>query len=87
MLVCRQPDGAGMLQSITSAVNDVMQSEAGADLLTKEQVLELIDAGGSQGGSEVACCAYCAYFLWHSSHQLLLIVVMLCRDGTGCWTP
>ena len=51
-----------MLQSITSAVNDVLQAEAGAGLLTEAEVLELIDTGGSQGGSEVACCAACSSF-------------------------
>ena len=43
-----------MTQRITSIVNEVIRGECGAEPLTETKVLELIDTGSSEGGSQVA---------------------------------
>ena len=46
---CRKPEGQGMARAITDAVNSVLPGAS----VTQEQVLDLIDQGGSDGGSQV----------------------------------
>eukprot|EP00891_Asterochloris_glomerata_P007631 jgi/Astpho2/7631/Aster-02524 len=44
----RKPEGQGMARAITDAVNSVLPGAS----VTQEQVLDLIDQGGSDGGSQ-----------------------------------
>ena len=43
-----------MVASLTKHVNAVL-TEHGADPLSNSQILDLIDAGSSEGGSQVGC--------------------------------
>ena len=49
----RGEKGGPMAARITELVNAVLEAEEGAPPLRREAVLDLIDLGGSKGGSEV----------------------------------
>ena len=49
----RKPAGEAMAGRISELVNAVLRAEEGASALSSAQVLDLIDLGGSPGGSVV----------------------------------
>ena len=49
----RQPGAEGMADSITAVVNDILGQHRGAGPLSRAEVLQLIDSGGSEGGAQV----------------------------------
>jgi 3'(2'), 5'-bisphosphate nucleotidase / inositol polyphosphate 1-phosphatase len=49
----RGEGGAAMTKRITQLVNQTLKAEADGGPLTEEDILKLIDAGGSPGGSVV----------------------------------
>ena len=78
---CRKPEGQGMAQAITDAVNNILPGAS----VTQEQVMDLIDQGGSDGGSQV-CSGHCPTAV-PVEHRAL---AALCCMGTNelawhCW--
>lgn len=61
-----------MAKRITAMVNEVLaQEEPGTKALTEDDVLALIDTGGSEGGSQV-CSEFRGF--QHAWHKLLLVL-------------
>ena len=48
----RSQDSQAMADRITDEVNSILSQEDGAQQLSKQAVLDLIDQGASQGGPE-----------------------------------
>ena len=42
-----------MVDKITAVVNDILGQDKGAGPLSRDEVLQLIDSGGSEGGAQV----------------------------------
>jgi len=51
----RSQDSQAMADRITDEVNSILCQEDGAPQLSKQAVLDLIDQGASQGGSQAGC--------------------------------
>ena len=56
-----------MADRITAVVNDVLGQDSNAGPLSREEVLQLIDSGGSEGGAQVRVWPVQARFLFGQS--------------------
>ena len=52
LMLLRSQDSQAMADRITDEVNSILSQEDGAQQLSKQAVLDLIDQGASQGGPE-----------------------------------